>query len=151
MFATPSLPPDPPAILMVDDNRMGLTARKAVFEELDYRVTIVSTPEEAFSRASHTKFDLIITDYKMGSMTGVDLIKALREHRITTPVILLSGFVDALGLDESNTGADMVIQKSSNEVNHLVRGVKTLLKKASTPRKPPRTQAAKPAAKKKRA
>ncbi len=151
MFATPSLPPDPPAILMVDDNRMGLTARKAVFEELDYRVTIVSTPEEAFSRASQSRFDLIITDYKMGSMTGVDLIKALREHHISTPVILLSGFVDALGLDENNTGADMVIQKSSNEVSHLVRGVKTLLKKASAPRKPPKTQAAKSAAKKKRA
>lgn len=151
MYASSSLPPAPPAILMVDDNRMGLTARKAVFEELEYRVTIVSTPEDALARARQSTFDLIITDYKMGSMTGVDLIKALRENQITTPVILLSGFVDALGLDETNTGADMVIQKSSNEVGHLVRGVKSLLKKAAAPRKPPKTQAAKPAAKRKRA
>lgn len=151
MYASSSLPPAPPAILMVDDNRMGLTARKAVFEELEYRVTIVSTPEDALARARQSGFDLIITDYKMGSMTGVDLIKALRENQITTPVILLSGFVDALGLDETNTGADMVIQKSSNEVGHLVRGVKSLLKKAAAPRKPPKAQAAKPAAKRKRA
>jgi CheY-like chemotaxis protein len=127
---------------MVDDNRMGLAARKAVFEELHYHVTIVSTPEDALARARQNNFDVIVTDFKMGAMNGVDLIKALRENNISTPVILLSGFVDALGLDEANTGADLVIQKSSNEVSHLIRGVKTLLKRNALSKKPVKRQSA---------
>ena len=37
-------------------------------------------------------------------------------------MILISGFVDSLGLNEESTGADVVIQKSANEVSHLVEG-----------------------------
>jgi hypothetical protein len=49
--------------------------------------------------------------------------------------VLLSGFVDALGLNEQTTGAEAVIQKSANEVPHLVRAVARLLKKKPAARK----------------
>ena len=62
-------------------------------------------------------------------MDGVELIARVRKQSPEVPVILLSGFVDALGLSESNTGADVVIQKSANEVSHLVRSVGRLLRK----------------------
>ena len=48
------------------------------------------------------------------------------------PVVLISGFVDSLGLSEDNTGADVVIQKSNNEVAHLVRAVSRLLRRKKT-------------------
>ncbi len=133
---------------MVDDNRMGLTARKAVFEELGFEVDTVSTPDEALERAAGGDFDVLITDYRMTTMNGVDLIKKLREKESKTPVILLSGFVEALGLSEANTGADAVIQKSANELSHLVRAVKTLLKPA---RKPPSSGGAPPSSRRKKA
>ena len=50
-------------------------------------------------------------------------------------IILLSGFVEPLGLTEQNTGADAVITKSANEPAHLVRSVKRLVNRAV--RKPP--------------
>ena len=43
--------------------------------------------------------------------------------------MLVSGFVDTLGLNEASTGADAVIQKSANEVTHLVRAVNRLLRR----------------------
>jgi hypothetical protein len=43
--------------------------------------------------------------------------------------VLVSGFVDALGLNEATTGADGVIQKSANEVTHLVRAVNRLMRR----------------------
>lgn len=119
---------------MVDDNVLGLDARKAVLEEHGYRVTTVPTPEEALETISNGTFDLLITDYKMPGMNGDDLIRRVREKGITTPAIMLSGFVDPLGLREANTGADVVLQKSNHEVNHLVRAVRNLLRPA-TPRK----------------
>jgi len=134
-------------LLMVDDNKMGLNARKVVMEELGYRVTTVVTPAEALEHLSSERYDIVITDYKMPSMSGADLIKRMRKMECPTPVILISGFVDALGLDESNTGADVVIQKSAHEVAHMVRSVKALLRK-KTQRKPAASQ--KPPAKAKR-
>ena len=49
-------------------------------------------------------------------------------------MILLSGFVEPLGLTEQTTGADVVISKSAGEVNILIRAVGRLL------RKPPESQ-----------
>lgn len=122
-------------ILLVDDNRHGLTARKAVLQELGYSITVSSDPVDAVEIIASTVFDLIITDYKLPHMTGIDLIARVRELHPTTPVILISGFADTLGLTEENTGSDAVIQKSANEVHQLVRAVARLLRR-KTPRKP---------------
>ena len=68
--------------------------------------------------------------------SGTELIGQMRARGFHQPVIIISGFVDALGLNEANTGADMVIQKSAHEVAHMVRSVRSLLKPRSQ-RKPP--------------
>ena len=131
----------PPAgairILLVDDNQLGLTARRSVLEELGYRITTASSAHEALDALASGAYDLMITDYKMPKMNGKELIERVRKQSPPIPVILLSGFVDALGLNEESTGADVVLQKSANEVAHLVRTVKRLLN-----RKPPRKPAA---------
>ena len=114
---------------MVDDNRMGLVARQAVLEELGYRITALTAPAEALELAAREKFDLIITDYKMPVMDGIEFIRRVRKHAPAAPIIIISGFVDAYGLTEQTTGADMVIAKSANEVAHMVRGVKSLLRR----------------------
>jgi FixJ family two-component response regulator len=62
-------------------------------------------------------------------MDGLELIVGLRKSAPDVPVILISGFVDSLGLSEENTGADVVIQKSANEVSHMVRSVARLLRR----------------------
>lgn len=122
-------------LLMVDDNKLGLGARRVVMEELGYRVSVAVSPEEALSVLEARRVDLVITDYRMPNMTGKELIEQMRVRGYQQPVIIISGFVDALGLTEANTGADMVIQKSAHEVAHMVRSVKTLLK-PKTQRKP---------------
>jgi CheY-like chemotaxis protein len=114
---------------MVDDNKLGLAARKAVMEELGYHVIPAATPEDALAVCASQKADLVITDYRMPGMNGTELIRRMRSVGHMQPVIIISGFVDALGLTETNTGADVVIQKSAHEVTHMVRAVKNLLKK----------------------
>jgi len=126
-------------ILLIDDNRQGLMARKSVLEEQGYSITTASSGEEGVEQFSNSNFDLVITDYKMPRMNGADVIAKLRNVRPGTPVVLISGMVDALGLTEQNTGADVVLAKSSNEVSHLIRAVNRLLR-AKTPKKPVRSQ-----------
>ncbi|MCP5118633.1 MAG: response regulator [bacterium] len=124
-----------PTILLIDDNKLGLAARKAVLEELGYQITTASSPIDGLKRFAAGNFDLVVTDFKMPRMNGVELIAKAKALKPDTPIILLSGFADALGFDESNTGADIVIQKSANEVNHMIRGVRRLLRKTA-PKKP---------------
>jgi CheY-like chemotaxis protein len=128
-------------LLLVDDNKLGLSARRAVMEELGYDVIATTCPREAVRLAEEKAVDLVITDYRMPEMSGSEMIAALRERGFARPVILISGFVDALGLNEENTGADAVIQKSAHEVTHMVRSVKALLKPKAA-RKPPSSQGA---------
>jgi CheY-like chemotaxis protein len=123
-------------ILLVDDNSMGLQARQSVLEELGHRVTTSSDPTEALQLLAKQRFDVIVTDYKMPEMNGVEFIAKIREHEAGASVILISGFTDALGLNEENTGANIVLQKSSNEVSHLIRAVNRLLRKPPAKRPP---------------
>jgi CheY-like chemotaxis protein len=105
-----------------------LKARKTVLEELGYKITTASTGDDALDLFSSQKFDLVVTDYKMPGMDGLELIADLRKKTPEVPIILVSGYVDTLGLSEENTQADAVIQKSANEVSHLVRAVARLLR-----------------------
>jgi len=122
-------------ILLVDDNRTGLRARKSVLEELGHSVVTASSAQEGLDEFSHHPFDLVVTDYKMPHMDGLELIARLRKQNPTLAVVLLSGFADIMGLNERNTGADAVIQKSANEVSHLVRAIAQLGRR-SPPKKP---------------
>jgi len=130
-------------ILLVDDNKLGLIARKAVLEEMGHRITTATEGAGALDLFSGGHFDLLITDYKMPRMNGLDLIRKVRELNAAVPIILISGYAEALGLNESNTGADAVIPKSSHEVQQLIRSVNKLLRRPA-PKKPAASHGAKP-------
>jgi CheY-like chemotaxis protein len=128
-----------PTILLVDDNRDGLMVRSSLLEELGYRVQSARNGEEGLKLFESSNFDVVVTDYKMPRMNGLELIEKIRLVNPNARIILLSGFVEPLGLTEENTGADAVIAKSSNEPAHLVRWIKRLVNRA-TNRKPVATQ-----------
>lgn len=129
-------------ILLVDDNKLGLIARKSVLEELGHRITTAGEGQEALERFACEKFDLVVTDYKMPRMNGLELIERIRKTAGGVPIILISGYVDGLGLTEANTGADAVIPKSAHEVPQLVRAVNRLLRRGAPKKKPAGSQKA---------
>src|ERR1700754_396900 len=94
----------PPRFLLVDDNHDGVLARRSVLEELGYDVTPASCGSDALKHAEENKFDLVITDFRMSPMNGLQLISKLRERGFENPVILLSGFIESLGLKQEDTG-----------------------------------------------
>jgi len=124
-------------ILLVDDNCLGLAARRSVLEELGHQVKTCGTAADALELCGKQSFDVVVTDYKMPKMNGIEFISRLRKLHPATSVILISGFTDTLGLDEASTGADIVLQKSNNEVPQLIRAVNRLLRKQQQPPKKP--------------
>src|SRR5690242_21446563 len=86
----------PACILLVDDNRDGVIARRSVLEELGYKVVAAGCGTDALKTVEQQTFDLVITDYKMSPMNGLELITRLREKNFSNPIILLTGFADTL-------------------------------------------------------
>lgn len=125
--------PNPALVLLVDDNCDGTMARRSVLEELGYRVVSACSGQEALQMCEQHNFDLVITDYRMLPMDGVELIQNLRARNFDKSIILLTGFAENLGLKAENTGADVVLQKCSSEISNLVRHAKRLL---TAPKKP---------------
>lgn len=134
-----------PNILLVDDCQDGLLVRRALLEELGYSVQIAISGEEGLRLFQNSAFDLVVTDYRMPRMDGLELIERIRQLDPHARVIMLSGFVEPLGLTEQNTAADAVIAKTANEPAYLVRSVRRLVsrgmrKPLSSQRNPVATQ-----------
>jgi CheY-like chemotaxis protein len=102
-----------------------------VLEEEGHIATGVSSPDEALQLLASEKFGVIVTEFKLTGTTGPEFITRLRQVAPGTPVILLSGYVDALGLSERSTGADAVLMKSASEPNLLTHTVSRLLRMKS--------------------
>lgn len=135
-------------ILLIDDNKNGLAVRKSVLESQGYAVTAFISPKEAVEQFMSCGFDLVVTDYRMPLMNGTDVIQALRAQRPDIRVVLVSGMVEVLGLNEQNTGADAVIAKNNTEVANMVRAVSRLLR---NPRKPATSSKPRPPAARRKA
>jgi CheY-like chemotaxis protein len=129
-----------PSVLLVDDNADGLLVRRALLEEQGFDVHSAENGEEGLKLFELRTFAVVVTDYRMPVMGGLELIRRIRASlKPLTPIVLLSGFVEPLGLTQENTGADAVIAKNSNEPAQLVRWVKRLSSRQAT-KKPPMSQ-----------
>ena len=119
------------AILLVDDNAHGMVARRRVLMDLGYQVHTARSGEEALNiiASGERRFDVVVTDYRMTCMTGVELIERIRGISPQTKTVLLSALVEPWGMTEESTGADAVIAKSSAEIGQLTRTVHAFLQK----------------------
>ena len=132
-------------ILLIDDNKHGLVARRAVLEQHGHKVTIASSGQDGIDQFHTQPFDLVVTDYRMPEVSGQQVIRKIRQQSPKIPIVLLSGYVEAFGLTEQSTGADVVVSKGPGEVQELLRAVVRLGKKRIAAKPPASTRTAKPA------
>jgi len=83
-------------ILYVDDEQSVGIAIKRVLEHLGYRCTFCANPENALEifRNDPGQFDAVIADMTMPHLSGIELVKYLREIRPAIPIGLTSGRFD---------------------------------------------------------
>ncbi len=122
----------PSARILIVDGSGALMARRTVLEELGHEVHTCASPHDALERCAGQSFDIVVMIYK-ASKSDVEVVRELRSHHPLLALILISSLKDALGLNESNTGADAVIQKSAHEVGQLIRAVNRALRKPPKP------------------
>ena len=81
------------SLLIVDDEESLLRLISSFLKDNDYQVRTAGGGREALSLFSSDpqSFDLVVTDYQMPGMNGMDLTKWLHRLRSHLPVILCSG------------------------------------------------------------
>jgi two-component system, OmpR family, response regulator len=130
----------PSTVLLVDDSRDGLLIRRALLEEQGFTVQVARNGEEGLKLFEGCRFDVVVTDFHMPKMTGIEMIGRIRALSPQARIVLLSRAVETQGLTEENTGADAVIAKNSAEAAHLVRTVNRLAHRAPARKKPAASQ-----------
>ena len=90
--------PQQGTVLVVDDDPLVLTSTAAMLENLGYATIGAIAGQEALERLRQDRqVDLVITDYAMPGMTGVQLADELRHIRPHLPVLLMTGYADLQG------------------------------------------------------
>ena len=117
-------------ILIAEDDSELRQLFQHVLTKNGYAVTGVSNGEEALSALEASYFDLIISDIMMPKVDGYELVRALREAGMTTPVMMITA-KDAF--DDMRlgflSGSDDYMVKPVN-VNEMVLRVGALLRRA---------------------
>ncbi len=85
-------------ILLVDDEKPVIEFEKQLLEKLGYFVTPLTDSQEAFEVFSRqpTAYDLLLTDQTMPKMSGMELVRKIRQIRPDMPVLLCTGYNEKL-------------------------------------------------------
>ena len=84
---------DSTSILVVDDEASLRNTFRIFLERAGYETVVaVGSFDEAVAAISSRIFDLIITDIVLGSHSGIDLLKKIREFGIKCPVVIVTGY-----------------------------------------------------------
>jgi diguanylate cyclase (GGDEF)-like protein len=79
-------------VLVADDEEAIRGALSILLEEDGYDVTAVASAEEALERFGSDPFPLVITDIRMGGMSGIDLLKEVKRLHPDTEVIVITSY-----------------------------------------------------------
>ncbi len=103
----------PPLILLVDDEAHILYVVGLKFEEAGYRVISAPDGKEGLRIAQAEKPDVIITDYQMPFLTGLELAKQLQQNPATNqiPVLMLTARGFSLPPDALDSGVTAIMTK----------------------------------------
>ena len=95
-------------VLVVDDAPQIADAVANILRRLNYEVAvdITSSAHEALSRVQQGAYSLIITDYQMPDMSGLELAQAVRRISPDMPIVLMSGD-DISELRRASKGLDL--------------------------------------------
>ncbi|SDQ12708.1 two-component system, response regulator, stage 0 sporulation protein F [Virgibacillus subterraneus] len=89
-------------ILVVDDQPGIRLLLQEIFTNQGYRVTTAKTGKEALDELNKSSYDLIMLDYKLPVVDGVEVIQQLERDKIEVPAILMSGLAEDIMKESQN-------------------------------------------------
>lgn len=119
-------------ILIVDDDRSMREFLEILLEREGYEVVTAANGKTAIDLCKKQKFDLLITDLRMPGMSGLDVLKGIKEISPETMVILLTAFASGeTAIEAMQEGAHDYLEKNF-DVEDLKSAVRDALSKKGT-------------------
>jgi len=102
-------------VLYVDDELDLLDVAKLFLEEEGFEVETTASVKEAISLVSRGDYDIIISDYEMPEMNGIEFLKIIRKNFGSIPFILFTGKGrESVVIEAINNGANFYVQKGGD-------------------------------------
>jgi formate/nitrite transporter len=79
-------------MLVIDDDKIVLESCQRVFRDEGYEVVVASDPWEGLNLASRTYFDVILCDWKMPGLDGLDVVQELDRRSPDSAVVMITGY-----------------------------------------------------------
>ena len=116
-------------ILVVDDEKAIVKIKKQLLEKLGYQVSATSSSTEALEifGANPRQFDLVLTDYSMPDMDGVELGKKMMVMKPGIPIILLTGRSDSVATKEAEAAGFSGYLVKPVSAHHLFSAIRKVL------------------------
>jgi DNA-binding NtrC family response regulator len=113
----------PPPVLVVDDEKNMRRSLETVLSDAGYAVRMAESAEEALALLSREIFFMVITDVRLGGMSGYELLKKIREQKPELPVLMLTAYATPkLAVEAIKAGAVDYLPKpfAPEELLHAV-------------------------------
>ena len=116
-------------ILIVEDEKKVAGFIKKGLEEETYAVDVAYDGEEGFHLAAMNEYDMIILDWMLPKMDGMEVLTQLRDKKVSTPILLLTA-KDAVDdkVTGLNKGADDYLTKPF-AFSELLARIRSLLRR----------------------
>lgn len=118
-------------ILISDDDRDMLNLLRFILSDEGYEIETAENGEEAIQKISQNKYQLMLLDYDLRDMTGFDVIKYMKDHNISSKIIMISGHSkNELKPKTVELGVDKLMSKPF-EVQALLENVNSIAQKVN--------------------
>jgi NADH:ubiquinone oxidoreductase subunit E len=88
-------------ILVVDDEPVVVKSCERILIPEGYLVDSAADGKEAMKKLGHASYDLVISDIKMPDMDGIELLKWIRDSKLETEVVLITGYPSQESIKEA--------------------------------------------------
>lgn len=113
-------------VLVVEDDGGLASVLERGLARAGYVVDVVGTAERAIGHALAYDYDVAVVDWRLPQMSGVELVKVLRDRRISTPVVMLTARdATADRIEGLDAGADDYVVKPF-DFNELLARLRAL-------------------------
>lgn len=110
-------------ILLVDDDESFVSVLAGQLrDDYGFATTAVYSGDEAVAKLEkdHARFDIVLLDYMMPGMTGIQVLQWMHEQKDNTPVVMLTGAgSEQVAVEAMKLGAYDYVRKELIEIQHL--------------------------------
>ncbi|MFO8084554.1 MAG: sigma-54 dependent transcriptional regulator [Desulfobacterales bacterium] len=110
-------------ILLIDDDEGLIHFLSRFFQRKGYAITSCLNGSDAIQKIERESFDLILLDYKMPDMNGIDILISIKKSQVKTPVIIMTAYgTTELAIEAMKHGAyDYLVKPfERNELSRIV-------------------------------